>query len=168
MEAPLENNNLVSLRGQLESITYENNENDYIVAKVRVSEYKELVTIVGNIPSPIPGEILDMSGEWCVHPKFGKQFKVIFCSCLVPSSVLGIEKYLGSGLIKGIGPVMARRIVAAFGEKTLSIIEEDGGKLLDVPGIGQARVGMITRAWQEQKEIRAVMLFLQSHGVSSA
>lgn len=102
--------NLVNLRGQLERVTFENDENDYVVAKVRVYGYSDLVTITGNISSPTPGEILSMSGEWCTHPKFGDQFKVIYCKCSVPASVAGIEKYLGSGLIKGIGSVMAKRM----------------------------------------------------------
>ncbi len=160
--------NLVSLRGQLERITFENEENDYIVAKVRVYGYSDLVTITGNIPSPTPGEILNMAGEWSTHPKFGDQFKVVFCKCSVPASVASIEKYLGSGLIKGIGPVMAKRIVAKFGEKTLDVIEESVEKLFEVEGIGKLRVAMIGKAWIEQKEIRSVMVFLQSHGVSSA
>ncbi|MDR3179904.1 MAG: ATP-dependent RecD-like DNA helicase [Holosporaceae bacterium] len=166
MESPTEN--LIKLQGQLESITYENKENDYLVAKVRVRGYEEPVTIVGNIPSPIPGEILYMSGEWYTHPKFGEQFKVIFCSCFVPSSELGIEKYLGSGLIKGIGPVMAKRIVQVFGVKTLDVIEKSIEKLLQIEGMGYHRIEMIRATWAEQKEIRSVMVLLQSNGVSSA
>jgi exodeoxyribonuclease V alpha subunit len=128
---------LVKLKGQLERVTFENEENDYVVAKVRVYGYSDLVTVEGNIPSPSPGEILTMSGEWTNHPKFGQQFKVVFCTCTVPASVAGIEKYLGSGLIKGIGPVMAKRIVKMFGEKTLDVIEESVEKLLEVEGIGK-------------------------------
>jgi exodeoxyribonuclease V alpha subunit len=160
--------NLVKLKGQLERVTFENEENDYVVAKVNVYGHSDLVTVVGNIPSPSPGEILTMSGEWTNHPKFGQQFKVTFCACSVPASVAGIEKYLGSGLIKGIGPVMAKRIVKMFGEKTLDVIEESVEKLLEVEGIGKLRIEMIAKAWTEQKEIRSVMVFLQSHGVSSA
>jgi exodeoxyribonuclease V alpha subunit len=159
---------LVKLKGQLERVTFENEENDYVVAKVRVYGYSDLVTVVGNIPSPSPGEILSMSGEWTNHSKFGAQFKVVFCTCTVPASVAGIEKYLGSGLIRGIGPVMAKRIVKMFGEKALDIIEESVEKLLEVEGIGKLRIEMIAKAWTEQKEIRSVMVFLQSHGVSSA
>jgi exodeoxyribonuclease V alpha subunit len=168
MKSSKENKALVKLRGQLERITFENEENDYVVAKVRVYGYADLVTVVGNISSPTPGEILSMSGEWINHPKFGPQFKATFCKCSVPASVAGIEKYLGSGLIKGIGPVMAKRIVKMFGEKTLDVIEESVDKLREVEGIGKLRVGMIGKAWVEQKEIRSVMVFLQSHGVSSA
>ncbi|GHU12788.1 ATP-dependent RecD-like DNA helicase [Alphaproteobacteria bacterium] len=163
-----ESTNLVKLKGQLERVTYENEENDYVVAKVKVYGYANLVTIIGNIPSPTPGEVLSMSGNWVEHPKFGEQFKVVFCTCSVPASVVGIEKYLGGGLIRGVGPVMAKRIVAKFGEKTLDIIEGSIEKLREVEGIGKQRIEMIGKAWIEQKEIRSVMVFLQSHGVSSA
>ncbi|MDR1361589.1 MAG: ATP-dependent RecD-like DNA helicase [Holosporaceae bacterium] len=168
MGSGMEAKNLVKLRGQLESVTYENEENSYVVAKVRVYGYADFVTIVGNIPSPTPGEILDMSGEWHSHPKFGDQFKVVFCSCSVPASVYGIEKYLGSGLIRGLGPVMAKRIVKIFGEKTLDVIEQSVEKLLVIEGIGRRRIEMIAKAWIEQKEVRSVMVFLQGHGISSA
>ena len=131
---------LVEIRCQLERVTFTNDENGHTIAKLRVYGRRDRVTIVGNIVNPTPGEILKVKGEWSNHPKFGEQFKVVYYQCAAPATTKGIEKYLGSGLIKGIGPVMARRIVAAFGEKTLSIIEEDGGRLIEVPGIGQARV----------------------------
>ncbi len=161
------NATLVELRGQLERVTYTDEESGYTIAKIKVYGRRELVTIVGSIMNPSPGEILTVKGEWTNHPKFGEQFKVVFYRCAVPATTKGIEKYLGSGLIKGIGPVMAKRIVAAFGEKTLQIIEEDSERLHEVPGIGPSRVSVITKAWQDQKAIREVMVFLQSHGVSS-
>jgi exodeoxyribonuclease V alpha subunit len=161
-------NTLAKLRGQLERITYEDLANGYVVAKVRVYGQSDLITIVGNIPSITPGEILSMSGKWVYHPKFGQQFQVVFCSCSVPASLVGIEKYLGSGLIKGIGPALASRIVSVFKEKTLDIIENKCEKLLDVPGIGNLRIQKISQAWKEQKAVREVMVFLQSHGVSTA
>ena len=154
--------------GQLERVTFQNAENDYVVARVRVKGYTDLVTIIGNISSPTLGEILNMSGEWVTHPKFGDQFKVVSYTTSVPASVAGIAKYLGSGLIKGIGPVMAKRIVAKFGENTLEIIEKSVNRLSEISGIGRQRIEMIGKAWQEQKEIRAVMLFLQSNGISSS
>ena len=159
---------LVKLRGQLERVTYENEESGYTVAKVRVFGRVDLVTIVGSIPAPAPGEVLEMSGEWNTHPTFGDQFKVVFCTCSVPATAVGIERYLGGGLIKGIGPKMAKRIVAAFGEKTLDVIEESTEQLQQIEGIGEHRVKIIRKAWVEQKEIRSVMLFLQSHGISAA
>jgi exodeoxyribonuclease V alpha subunit len=158
---------LADLQGQIERITYTNEENGYTIAKVKVKGRRDLVTVVGNLMAPTPGEILQMQGEWGNHPKFGEQFRVVHYKSLIPASVAGIEKYLGSGLIKGIGPIMAKRIVKAFGKETLDVIEEEIEKLTEVEGIGKKRVEMIRKAWADQKEIRQVMLFLQSHGVSS-
>ena len=159
---------LTDLQGQIERITYTNDENGYTIAKVKVYGRRDLVTVVGNFMAPMPGEILKMQGEWANHPKFGEQFKVVHYKSLVPASVAGIEKYLGSGLIKGIGPVMAKRIVKKFGKETLDVIEQEIEKLSEVDGIGKKRIEMVRKAWADQKEIRQVMLFLQSHGVSSA
>lgn len=159
--------NLTDLQGQIERITYANEENGYTVAKLKVYGQRDLVTIVGNLMAPIPGEIIKMRGEWANHPRYGEQFKIVQYQSMVPASVYGIQKYLGSGLIKGIGPVMAKRIVKKFGKETLDIIEADIHRLAEVDGIGKKRIGMIKRAWDDQKEIREVMLFLQSHGVSS-
>ena len=158
---------LADLQGQIERITYTNDENGFTIAKVKVYGQRDLVTIVGNLMDPTPGEIIKMRGEWANHPKYGEQFKVVYYKCMVPASVYGIQKYLGSGLIKGIGPIMAGRIVEKFGKETLDVIDTDVGKLRGVEGIGTKRIEMIKRAWAEQKEIREVMVFLQSHGVSS-
>ncbi len=158
---------LTDLQGQIERITYTNDESGFTIARVKVYGQRDLVTVVGNLMAPMPGEILKMRGEWANHPKYGEQFKIIHYKTAVPASVYGIQKYLGSGLIKGIGPVMAGRIVKRFGKQTLDIIEHDIEKLAGVDGIGKKRIGMIKKAWDEQKEIREVMLFLQSHGVSS-
>ena len=157
----------VFLQGQIERITYTNNENGYTVAKIRVQGRRDLVTVVGNLVAPTPGEIIKMSGEWTNHPKYGEQFKVVRYKSLVPASVYGIERYLGSGLIKGIGPIMAKRIVEKFGKTTLDVIEDEIEKLAEVDGIGEKRIGMIKKAWEDQKEIREVMIFLQTHGVGS-
>ena len=113
------------LQGQIERITYTNEENGYTIAKLKVYGRRDLVTIVGNLMAPMPGEIIRMRGEWANYPKYGEQFKIVQYKTTVPASVYGIEKYLGSGLIKGIGPVMAKRIVKGFGKKTLDVIEED-------------------------------------------
>ncbi len=158
---------LTELQGLIERITYFNEETGYTVARIKVHGRHDLVTAVGNMHEMNPGEIIQMKGEWSNHPKFGEQFKIQYYESKVPASVTGIQRYLGSGLIKGIGPVMAKRIVKKFGDKTLDIIEEDVKRLIEVDGIGKKRVDMITKAWEEQKEIRQVMLFLQSHGVSS-
>jgi len=158
---------LTELTGQIERITYSNDENGYTVAKMKVRGQRDLVTVVGNLISPTPGEILWIKGQWSSHPKYGEQFKIVHYRTHVPASVYGIQKYLSSGLIKGIGPVMAKRIVNTFGKETLEVIENRIEDLARVDGIGKKRINMIRKAWEEQKEIREVMLFLQSHGVSS-
>jgi len=158
---------LAELNGQIERITYSNEEDGYTIARVRVQGHSDLVTVVGNLMAPTPGEVLKMFGEWIAHPKFGEQFKVVHYETMAPASVHGIQKYLGSGLIRGIGPVMAKRIVKKFGKETLDVIERHIEKLGDIEGVGQKRITMIQKAWEEQKEIREVMIFLQTQGVSS-
>ena len=153
------------LTGQIEHITFTNQENGFTIAKVRVPGRRDLVTVVGNLLAPTPGEMLDMQGEWAHHPKFGEQFKVEQFTTQVPATVYGITKYLGSGLIKGLGPVMAGRIVERFGKNTLDVIEQGIGRLAEVPGVGAKRIAMIAKAWQAQRDIRDVMVFLQGHGV---
>ena len=156
-----------SLTGQIEKITFTNDETGFTIARVKVDGRHDPVTVVGTLMAPLPGEILDMHGEWSNHPRFGRQFKVREYKTRVPATVYGIRRYLGSGMIKGLGPVMAGRIVDKFGKKTLDIIDSQIQRLVEVEGIGQKRVDMIARAWGAQSEIRDVMLFLQSHGVSS-
>lgn len=156
------------LSGVVERITYANEENGFSVIKIKSRGYADLVTVVGNLAAVNVGATIRLKGEWKVDSKFGKQFSVVDYRETVPATIAGIEKYLGSGLIKGIGPVYARRIVAHFKEDTLRIIEEEADNLIHVEGIGQKRVDMIKKTWQEQKEIKNVMLFLQSNGVSTA
>ncbi len=158
---------LTELQGLIERITYTNEENGYTVARLKVAGRPDLVTVIGNLLSPMPGEVIRMQGEWSNHPKFGEQFKIVTYKSMAPATVHGIEKYLGSGLIKGIGPVMAKRIVKRFGKDTLDIIETEVERLTEVDGIGAGRIGMIRKAWADQKEIREVMLFLQGNGVNS-
>lgn len=158
---------MIALTGQIERITYTNEETGYTIAKLKVQGQWDLITIVGNIPSPSPGEILDLKGEWVHHPKYGDQFKIHSYQTTVPATVYGIRRYLGSGMIKGLGPKMADRIVNKFGEKTLDIIEHQIQRLEKVEGIGAKRIALIQQAWKDQKKIREVMLFLQSHGVST-
>jgi exodeoxyribonuclease V alpha subunit len=158
---------LVELQGQLERITYRNEENHYTVARLKVKGYRSPVTVIGSLVSVSPGEVLKLKGSWDVHPRYGEQFKIVSYESVVPATVKGIERYLGSGLIKGIGPVMARRLVDRFGAETLDIIETGIERLREIEGIGNKRVSMIATAWSEQKEIRQVMLFLQGHEVSS-
>ena len=159
---------LTQLSGQIEKITYTNEENGFTIALVKVEAQKDPVTVIGNLMAPTPGEILEMQGHWANHPKFGKQFKVVQFKTKVPATINGIQKYLGSGLIKGLGPVMAGRIVDQFGQKTLDIIENEIERLAEVRGIAEKSIAKIAKAWEAQKEIRDVMIFLQSHGVSSA
>ncbi|HEX7476112.1 MAG TPA: ATP-dependent RecD-like DNA helicase, partial [Dehalococcoidales bacterium] len=156
-----------TLEGILERITFFNEENNFTVAKLQSRGSRDLITIVGNLPDPNPGETLRMQGEWIVDAKFGRQFRVESCISILPSTLTGIQKYLGSGLVKGIGPIMAGRIVAKFGLETLAVMEGRQDDLLEVEGIGKIRAARIGKAWQEQKEIRNVMVFLQGNGVSS-
>jgi len=156
------------IQGLVEKITYRSEDTGFTIGKLRVKDCKDLVVFTGNLLSVNPGELLKLKGEWFDHPKYGSQFRVDSYLSVVPATVRGIEKYLSSSLIKGIGPVMAKRIVAQFGVKTLDIIENSLEMLREVDGIGLKRIKMIERAWVEQKEIKEVMLFLQNHGVSSA
>jgi exodeoxyribonuclease V alpha subunit len=158
---------LETITGVLERVTYHNEENGYTVARLAVEGARDLVTIVGNFSNPVVGEQLFCEGKWVAHREFGRQFAVERYSTSKPATAFAIEKYLGSGLIKGIGPVMAKRMVDLFGLETLDIIENEPRKLLRVEGIGEKRVAGIQKAWDEQREIRNVMLFLQSHGVSA-
>jgi exodeoxyribonuclease V alpha subunit len=153
--------------GLIERITYHNEENDFVVAKLQEKGKRELTTIVGNLTAINPGESLKLIGRWVHNKKFGEQFQVENYEITVPATVHGIRKYLGSGLIKGIGPIMAERIVKKFALDTLEIIEKTPERLSEVDGIGSKRIAMITRAWEEQKEIKEIMIFLQGHGVSA-
>jgi exodeoxyribonuclease V alpha subunit len=155
------------ISGQIEHITFTNEETGFTIAKVRVAGRGELVTVVGTLLAPVPGEVLEMDGEWTHHPRFGEQFKVDRFTTTVPATVHGIRRYLGSGLIKGLGRELAGRIVDRFGPDTLEVIEHDRGRLAEVPGIGEKRIAMVADAWKAQREIRDVMLFLQSHGVGT-
>ena len=164
-------NSLVKLmekiRCVVERITYQNEENGWSVLRVSVKGYKDLVTLVGNFCDIKVGATLMVEGEWRMDPKFGKQIKAESWTEEMPSSIVGIEKYLGSGLIKGIGPVYAKKIVAKFGEETLLVIEEDIQRLGEVDGIGKKRIDLIAKSWEKQKDIKDIMIFLQGNGVSS-
>ena len=156
------------IEGVLTHVVYSNEENSYTVAKLKVSEQYKVVTVVGNLYGVTPGETLRLTGEWTTHKKFGEQFKIENYASIAPATLNGIEKYLSSGLIKGIGPVMAKRLVKKFGLKILDIIENDIESLKIVDGFGEKRIEMIANAWNEQKGIREVMMFLQGNGISSA
>lgn len=156
----------------LERITFHNQENGYSVVKVTDANAKsraareDVITVLGAFTNPVVGESLRCWGQWIKHPQYGPQFKLERYETTRPATAAAIEKYLGSGMVKGIGPQMAKRIVAKFGDATLDVIEEAPKKLSSVSGIGEKRVGLIKAAWDEQREVRAIMLFLQGHGVS--
>lgn len=154
------------LSGIVERITFVNEENGFSVIKIRSKGYPELVTIVGNMAAVNIGAVVNLQGEWGYDSRYGRQFNVQCYRESIPATVVGIEKYLGSGLIKGIGPVNAGRIVKKFKEDTIRIIEEEPERLIEVNGIGSKRVEMIKKAWDEQKEIKDIMLFLQEHEVA--
>ena len=156
------------LRCVVERITYQNPETGYSVIRCRARGYSDLVTVVGLMPETHVGAVLSLEGAWKVDPKYGRQFTAEKFEETLPATVFGIEKYLGSGLIKGIGPKFAKKIVQQFGKDTLDIIEENPDSLIEVPGIGRLRVERIKESWAEQKEIKNIMLFLQSHDVSTS
>lgn len=155
------------LEGILEHFVYSNEENGWSVVRVSVKGYRDLVTAVGNLLGVQAGESIKMHGYWASDRKYGEQFKVESYTTIKPATLVGIEKYLGSGMIKGIGPIMASRMVKCFGLDTLEVIENDPERLNEVEGIGKVRAERICTAWQEQKEIKEVMIFLQSHGVTT-
>ena len=157
-----------ALQGILERIVFENAETGYTIGRLSSREYpNELITVVGNLASANAGESVLLKGIWTNNPKYGKQFQIEGYETVLPATVVGLRKYLGSGLIKGIGPVMAGRIVTCFGMDTMDVIESAPKKLMLVPGIGKKRVDMIMEAWEAQREVKNVMLFLQSHNVST-
>src|SRR5450755_3695492 len=155
------------LQGIVERVTFHSEESGYTVARLKVPSAHDLITIIGSFPDIHAGQTLRLGGYYREHPRYGQQFQVIWAQETKPATLTGLEKYLGSGLIKGIGPVTAKRIVKHFGLETLGIIEQSCLRLIEVPGIGERRVGMIERAWAAQKAIKDVMLFLRGHDVST-
>ena len=159
---------MLKLRCVVERITYQNPDNGYSVMKVKVKGYDDLVTLVGNLLEVPAGSVLLCEGDWKVDKRYGSQFVCQSWEEVMPATVYGIEKYLGSGLVKGIGPKFAQLIVRQFGLETIDVIETDIDRLYEVPGIGKKRVEKIRESWEKQKDIKNVMLFLQGHGVSTA
>ncbi|GAA3741509.1 SF1B family DNA helicase RecD2 [Salinactinospora qingdaonensis] len=156
------------LEGVLERVTYANEDNGYTVARIDPGHGGELVTVVGSLLGAQPGESLRLEGRWGSHPQYGRQFQVENYTTMLPATVQGIRRYLGSGLIKGIGPRLAERIVDYFGVEALDVIEETPQRLIEVPKLGPKRSDLIARAWEEQKAIKEVMVFLQGIGVSTS
>jgi len=155
-----------TLTGVVERLTFQSEEG-YSVVRLKVAKFIDLVTVVGSFANIQAGQTLQLKGYWREHPKYGQQFQATDYRETKPATLTGIEKYLGSGLIKGVGPVTAQRIVARFGLETLEIIEQDLDRLIEVSGIGRKRVQRIREAWEQQRAIKEVMVFLQSHGVST-
>lgn len=158
----------IPLIGQVVRITYSDPESGFTVAQVQVEGHPSPVTVVGAFMAPAPGEVLHMQGCWQEHPEFGRQFRADTCQTQMPVSTKGIEKFLGSGLIKGIGPETARRIIERFGDQALEIIDQDPERLTEISGIGAKKAAAIRRGWSAHEKNRDALLFLQSHGISSA
>lgn len=159
---------MIKIRCVIDSIVYQNQENCYTVMRVKVKDYNEPVTLIGNLLEVPVGAVLLCDGEWVMDKKYGRQFKAETYEEVMPATVYGIEKYLGSGLVKGIGPKYAHLIVEKFGTDTIEIIEDHIERLYEVAGIGKKRVEKIRESWEKQKDIKNVMLFLQQYGVSTA
>ncbi len=156
-----------SITGVVERLTYYSEESGYTVARLQRPGARELTTITGNFANIQPGQTLQLTGFWREHPQYGAQFQVTSYKETKPATLTGLEKYLGSGLIKGVGPVTAKRIVNHFGLETLDIIETQIDRLIEVNGIAKKRISIIKKAWETQKAIKEVMVFLQTHGVST-
>ncbi|MCM0649801.1 ATP-dependent RecD-like DNA helicase [Clostridium swellfunianum] len=152
------------IQGVVEDIVFQNEENGYAIA--HIAGNNERTTIVGVIPFLSEGQNLKLLGQWVVHPQFGKQFKVESCQEIVPNTIEGIEKYLASGVISGIGPVTARKIVEKFGNKTLEILDNDINRLQEIEGIGEKKIDVIRDSYSTQKEVKNIMIFLQTYGVT--
>ena len=156
------------LAGLVERVTFHNSDNGFCVLRAKARGHRDLVTVVGHAAIISAGEWITASGEWVNDHTHGQQFKARFLRTSAPTSIDGIEKYLGSGMIRGIGPVYAKKMVQAFGEKVFDIIEAEPDRLREVTGIGLVRAKRITDAWAEQKIIREIMVFLHSNGVGTA
>ncbi|MDF3128173.1 ATP-dependent RecD-like DNA helicase [Kiritimatiellaeota bacterium B1221] len=159
---------LSEISGHVERVTFHSEETGFAVLKVEVKDEKELVTVVGKIPNVSVGEFLVASGDWMMDPNHGKQLRASVIRTSPPDSLAGIEKFLGSGLIHGIGPVYAKKLVAQFGKDVLDVIDTRSARLQEVEGIGPTRRKRIKDSWQEVKTVREIMTFLMSHGVSTA
>ncbi|MBC7531379.1 MAG: ATP-dependent RecD-like DNA helicase [Oligoflexus sp.] len=163
-----ETGNLTVLQGELQKISFQNNENGWTVARLRTSEAEPIVTVVGHFGKIRPGEFCEVHGEWTENKKFGKQFKALHINVIYPKSMAGILRYLKSGVIKGIGEKTAERIVQHFGEQTLEVLDNDPDRLLTIPKIGKRKKLEIIKAWNERKRFRDVEIFLSSQGISPA
>jgi len=156
------------LTGLVERVTYQNAENGFCVLRVKARGHREPITLVGHAAAISAGEWITASGNWINDRTHGQQFKARFLKTSAPTSAEGIEKYLASGMIRGIGPVYAKKLLRAFGDKVFDVIEAEPNRLREVDGIGPVRAGRITAAWAEQKAVREIMVFLHCHSVGTA
>jgi exodeoxyribonuclease V alpha subunit len=161
-------NPIENLQGSIERVTFHSEASGFCVLRVKVKGYRELITVIGSAASVTAGEYIECLGCWVNDRQHGQQFKTISLKIVPPTTLDGIEKYLGSGMVKGIGPHFAKKLVKAFGEQVFDVIEQTPERLLELPGIGKKRQERVTSAWAEQKVIREIMVFLQSHGVGTS
>jgi exodeoxyribonuclease V alpha subunit len=156
------------LAGLIERVTFHSSASGFCVLRIKARGHRELVTVVGHAAEINPGEWITVSGEWVSDREHGLQFKAAFLRTSPPTSAEGMAKYLGSGMIRGIGPIYASKLIDAFGEEVFAVIEESPERLREVPGIGKVRAARIAQAWADQKVVREIMVFLHSHGVGTA
>ncbi|MGH4051848.1 MAG: SF1B family DNA helicase RecD2 [Clostridium sp.] len=152
------------IQGTVDDVVFHNEDNGYIIA--HLFDNKKQITVVGIVPYISEGQNLKLTGEWVTHPQFGKQFRISYCEEIIPSSLIGIEKYLASGVIQGIGPVTAKKIVERFGENTMNILDNEIEKLKEIDGVGQKKIKLIFESYSKQREVKNIMIFLQTYGVS--
>lgn len=168
MTNTVQKKNSETISGVIERVTFHSEESGFCVLKVKTKEQRDLVTIVGTSMTVTPGEYVDASGHWITNREYGLQFQAQELRLVLPSTLAGIEKYLGSGLVKGVGPHFAKLLVKAFGAEVFTVIEKNPEKLFELSGIGQHRQQKIVQSWQDQRKIREIVVFLHSHGVGTA
>jgi len=161
-------NPLITIQGSIERVTFHSESSGFCVLCIKVKSYRELITVIGSAASVTAGEYVECLGFWTNDRQHGQQFKATVLKIVAPTTLDGIEKYLGSGMVKGIGPHFAKKLVKAFGELVFDVIEQSPERLLELPGIGKKQQQRVTNAWSEQKIIREIMVFLQSHGVGTS
>ena len=156
------------LAGLVERVTFHNEQNGFCVLRLKVKGERELITLIGHAPAVSPGEYPSASGNWVTDREHGRQFRAVFVKISPPTTLTGIERYLGSGMVKGIGPVYAGKLVNAFGMAVFDVIKQTPDRLREISGIGEVRAQKITSGWADQKVIRRIMVFLHANGVSTS
>ncbi|MBS0013694.1 MAG: ATP-dependent RecD-like DNA helicase, partial [Desulfobacterales bacterium] len=159
---------MMELQGRIRRITFHSTDTHYTVAQMEAGPDRTRITIVGHLPGAAPGQVMKILGKWVTHPRYGEQFAFQQAQITRPSEEDGIRQYLGSGLIKGIGPGLAESIIEAFGTEALDILDQQPERLKEIPGIGEARAEDIARQWQHHRSIADIMEFLQQHGIEAA